>query len=121
MFNIPVTLLLRTPAEIVRLPASVCIDNIVTVRTFSLDNEGGLSVDSCLNSDLVPRTAILLEDGRTLLVAEHAPDIIAYLDLYRQIDFGPTPAVEPTTRAERPSLRLITGGICDTSSASTPA
>lgn len=121
MFNLPVTILYHTPAEIILLSAGVDIDNIVKVEPISLDKGSPSDIDSYDNCRHVPHTLLHLSDGRKLPVREVPSEINVYLDAYRKLDqFFTTPPVE-RSKPVREGLRLISGGLCDSSEASTPA
>ena len=130
MFNIPVHILIRHPERITRLPASVPIDKLVTVKSL-LDKLPHHEVDSSELLPFVPGAILLFEDGRRLVVAEPAEEIILYLDAYRDIEAMLSPA--KTTIAEDDAAKeqaydrkgvvipLFPRTSCDTSEASTPA
>jgi hypothetical protein len=125
MFNLPITLVVGVTGDLPRiLSAGVDIDNIVKVEPISLDNGTQLDVESYDNCEHVPHTLIHLEDGRLLPVRERPDEINVYLDAYRSLEgfFTTTPLSErPPATAIRGGLRLLHGGKCDTSVASTPA
>lgn len=122
MFNIPITLLYDGQHGKIDLPSSVSIDDIATVKMITIDSTCSFDVESYYHSDLVPHTEILLTDGRVLPVVERYGAICMYLDIYRQLDKDFSTEQRPTVPppSER-SLKLIHGGICATSQASTPA
>lgn len=119
MFNVPVTILYRTDERVIELPSSIPIDTIVCITPIDIYPNTG--VESGLSPDLVPRCAIRLTDDRSLVVSDSYHILLTYLDAYI--------AFEPEFRKVRdappdrsgPILKLIHGGICVTSEASTPA
>ena len=119
MFNVPITLLSRQAIGIFVLPSSIAVDDILVVQSVGIDNIDDFRVESDQLSDCVPHTVITRTDGRKLFITEQAEIIHLYLDLHQQLEEIHTP--QPVKRTEgSPSLRLIHGGKCDISEASTP-
>lgn len=117
MFAMPVTLLHRTDEAVIALSASVHLDDIIAISP--IDKMDNISVDSGYPPDLAPQSMIRLEEG-VLVVSDPYHKLLQYLDAYQAFDrdFAAKPA--PPERSG-PSLTLITGGICNSSQASTPA